>query len=288
MTTAPPQPASAGVGAVLGNRPFLLLWLSQAATQIGGNMVLYGLTVVVLCHQLELGRQRADPELPRPGGPLLGGRRRLCRSPRSAVDPDRHERDQGRRVHRRLLRGRLPAGTPPAGLLRLDRDRVLRPGGGGHDPEPGPTRAAPGGERDLHGDPQRRLRAGVRAAWPACRDDRRPRDAHPSRRGPVPPGRGVLLDAPAGAATGRHGRREPAPRRRRRGARRRIDARPAPRGLELHPREPGRVVVTPLSRHRLVTDRGPGRPRRRLRPGDPRPPAEGLRRWSSCRSGWGS
>jgi MFS family permease len=34
--------------AVLKNRPFLLLWLSQLATQIGVNMVLYGLTVVVL------------------------------------------------------------------------------------------------------------------------------------------------------------------------------------------------------------------------------------------------
>jgi MFS family permease len=38
----------AGAMAVLRNRSFLLLWLSQAATQIGGNMVLYGLTVVVL------------------------------------------------------------------------------------------------------------------------------------------------------------------------------------------------------------------------------------------------
>jgi MFS family permease len=49
VTTAPdggvgeePRP-----GAVLANRPFLLLWLAQAATQIGGNMVLYGLTVIV-------------------------------------------------------------------------------------------------------------------------------------------------------------------------------------------------------------------------------------------------
>ena len=32
---------------VLRNRPFLLLWLSQLATQVGGNMVLYGLTVIV-------------------------------------------------------------------------------------------------------------------------------------------------------------------------------------------------------------------------------------------------
>ena len=48
MTAAPPEPAGSGVGAVLSNRPFLLLWLSQAATQIGGNMVLYGLTVIIV------------------------------------------------------------------------------------------------------------------------------------------------------------------------------------------------------------------------------------------------
>jgi MFS family permease len=33
---------------VFRNRPFLLLWLSQVFTQIGGNMVLFGLTVIVL------------------------------------------------------------------------------------------------------------------------------------------------------------------------------------------------------------------------------------------------
>ncbi len=32
---------------VFRNRPFLLLWLSQVFTQIGGNMVLFGLTVIV-------------------------------------------------------------------------------------------------------------------------------------------------------------------------------------------------------------------------------------------------
>ena len=42
-----PAPGTGGA-AVLRNRPFLLLWLSQVATQIGGNIVLYGLTVVVL------------------------------------------------------------------------------------------------------------------------------------------------------------------------------------------------------------------------------------------------
>ena len=44
---APPEPSGSAV-AVLRNRPFLLLWLAQLATQIGVNMILYALTVVVL------------------------------------------------------------------------------------------------------------------------------------------------------------------------------------------------------------------------------------------------
>jgi MFS family permease len=39
------EPASAA--AVFRNRPFLVLWLSQMATQVGGNKVLYGLTVQI-------------------------------------------------------------------------------------------------------------------------------------------------------------------------------------------------------------------------------------------------
>ena len=48
-----PSPAGPSEGdegspiAVLRNRSFLLLWLSQVATQVGGNMVVYGLTVLV-------------------------------------------------------------------------------------------------------------------------------------------------------------------------------------------------------------------------------------------------
>ncbi|MEO5918241.1 MAG: MFS transporter [Candidatus Limnocylindrales bacterium] len=49
MISEPEAPGGAtGTAAVLKNRPFLLLWLSQLATQVGSNMVLYGLTVVVL------------------------------------------------------------------------------------------------------------------------------------------------------------------------------------------------------------------------------------------------
>jgi MFS family permease len=40
-------PPDEGALAVFRNRPFLLLWLSQAATQIGGNMVIFGLTVII-------------------------------------------------------------------------------------------------------------------------------------------------------------------------------------------------------------------------------------------------
>ena len=43
-----PEPIESGPLAVFRNVAFLRLWLSQAATQIGGNMVLYGLTVIVV------------------------------------------------------------------------------------------------------------------------------------------------------------------------------------------------------------------------------------------------
>ena len=46
--TGEPYENGGSVAAVLRNRPFLLLWLSQVSTQIGVNMVLYGLTVIVL------------------------------------------------------------------------------------------------------------------------------------------------------------------------------------------------------------------------------------------------
>ena len=41
------EDVDATVGGVLRNRRFLALWLAQVASQIGGNMVLFGLTVMV-------------------------------------------------------------------------------------------------------------------------------------------------------------------------------------------------------------------------------------------------
>ena len=52
MTAGGGSPAAASTSAgsaldVFRNQPFLLLWLAQAATQIGGNMVIFGLTVII-------------------------------------------------------------------------------------------------------------------------------------------------------------------------------------------------------------------------------------------------
>jgi MFS family permease len=45
---APPaEPGATSAAAVFRNGSFLRLWLAQAATQIGGNMVLYGLMIIV-------------------------------------------------------------------------------------------------------------------------------------------------------------------------------------------------------------------------------------------------
>ncbi len=49
MTSVPREEVpGTGIAVVLKNRPFLLLWLAQAVTQVGGNMVLFGLTVIVV------------------------------------------------------------------------------------------------------------------------------------------------------------------------------------------------------------------------------------------------
>jgi MFS family permease len=47
MTAARTTADASGALAVFRNRPFLLLWLAQASTQIGGNMVIFGLTVII-------------------------------------------------------------------------------------------------------------------------------------------------------------------------------------------------------------------------------------------------
>ncbi|MBM4408748.1 MAG: MFS transporter, partial [Chloroflexi bacterium] len=44
---APARDADSSAASVLRNGNFLRLWLAQLVTQVGGNMVLYGLTVLI-------------------------------------------------------------------------------------------------------------------------------------------------------------------------------------------------------------------------------------------------
>ena len=46
MSSTATSPQTGGA-AVLRNRPFLLLWLAQLSTQVGGNMVMLGLLVII-------------------------------------------------------------------------------------------------------------------------------------------------------------------------------------------------------------------------------------------------
>ena len=120
---------------VLKNRPFLLLWLAQAATQIGGNMVIYGLTVIIFSSD----QSNAAVSLllltflvPAVMFSAVAGVYvdRLDR--RSILD--RHEPAARRGVRRAVLRRRQPGRDLPAEHLRLDGHDVLRTGRGGDDP----------------------------------------------------------------------------------------------------------------------------------------------------------
>ena len=123
-TVARTEPSDEGGPlAVFRNSGFLRLWLSQAATQIGGNMVLFGLTVIVVnSTELEHRGQPADPDVPRAGRAVLGGRRRLRRPDRPAADPDRDERPARRsRSSALYLAGDEPRAHPAAQHRRSRR-----------------------------------------------------------------------------------------------------------------------------------------------------------------------
>ena len=244
-------------------------------------MVLFGLTVIVVSStELEHRGQPADPVVPRAGRAVLGGRRRLRRPDRPAPDPGRDQRPARRGVRRRC--------TSPATnlavilLLNIVVSTVtvfFAPAEAAMIPVLVPRAAAPRRERDLHADPQR----GLRARASPCSG--RSSSTSPAREAVILVvaalyflGRGLLLHAagvaPAGTDRGSpHRARASGEAERRDG----LDARPAPRGLQLHPRQPGDRLVAALPRHRRVARRRARRPRARLRAGDARPQAEGLR-----------
>ena len=177
------------------------------------------------------------------------------------------------------LAGDEPRGHPAAQHRDLDDHRVLRAGRAGDDPGARAALAAPRRERDLHADPQRGLRAGVRPARAAGRQGRRAGGGHPRRRRAVLPRRDLLRHAP-GVATAAIDRGGAALRPGRgRGERRDgLDARPAPRGLHLHPRpsgrSPGRSSISAIAASLVgvLGVLGPG-----LRAGDARAQGRGLR-----------
>ena len=238
--------------AVFRNGGFLRLWLSQAATQIGGNMVLFGLTVIVVdSTELQHRGQPADPDLPRPGRAVLGGRRRLRRPDRPAAHPHRDEPPA-----RRWRSSRCTSSATNLALILLlnifdlDGHRVLRAGRAGDDPG---ARAAPPAarrERDLHADAQRRVRARVRAARAAGRQGRRAGGGDPRRR------RRCTSSPRSSASRCRRRRRRHRPRSTARRAR--ASARPSGpssstlaqlrEGLRVHPRQPrDRLVAASTS-----------------------------------------
>ena len=221
--------------------------------------------------------QPADPDVPRPGGPVLGGRRRLRRPHRPA------DRSWSRRTSCAASRSSpsiSPATTSPLILLlNIFVSTVtvfFAPAEAAMIPQPRPAEPAAGRERHLHADPERRVRARVRAARAARREHRLAGGRDPRRRRAVLPRRGLLLHAPVVAAATRRGR--PRPRRGRGGAGDGLHVRPAARGDRVHPRRtarsPGRSSTSGSRRRSSACSAcsGPDFARR-----DARPRGEGLR-----------
>src|SRR5215212_9230458 len=174
MTAGGGAPAAAASTAgsaldVFRNRPFLLLWIAQAATQIGGNMVIFGLTVIIA---KSTGSTTAVSAL----------------------------------ILTFLLPAVLFSALAGVFVDRLDDHGVLRARRGCDDPDARPAEAAPVGERDLHAHPERRLCARLHVDRAAHREDRRRPDPHRDRRPAVFRGGPVLRHA-AGGAPGRPRRR---------------------------------------------------------------------------------
>ena len=204
-------------------------------------MVLYGLTVIVLNSTgLEHGRQPADPHVPRPGGAVLGGRRRLRRPDRPADRARRHQPPARRRVHRPVPGRRR---TSPLILLLNSLISTVTvffaPAEAAMIPLVVERRQLLDGERHLHADAQRGLRDRLRAPRPARGQHRLAGGGHPRRRR-----RCTSSPRPSASRCRRRRppRREPAARLGVGEAERavEVDVRAAARGPGVHPRRTGR------------------------------------------------
>ena len=200
MTVETTAPGDNSALSVFRNAGFLRLWLSQAATQIGGNMVLYGLTVIVV---KSTGSKTAVSLLI-----LTFLVPAVIFSAVAGVYVDRIER-RTILVATNILRGLAfvalyLAGANLALILVLNVlvstvTVFFAPAEAAMIPQPRRSAPAAGRERDLHVDPERGLRARVRPARAARREHRVPGGRDPGRGRAVLPGRGLLLHAADGA-----------------------------------------------------------------------------------------
>jgi len=194
------------------------------------------------------GGQRPDPDVPRPSRPVLGRGGRLRGSARPAPGPDRDERAPRRGVRCRLPRRRQPRPDLPPQPVHLDRDRLLRAGRSGDDPDGRAAAPAARGEWRVHADAQRGVRSRLRIARTAHREDRRSPGADHPGGGALFRGCRLLLD-PAGEPPQRPRSRHPGDGRPDgAGGRRRPVA--VARGALIHPSPPRDPMVAQLPRRR--------------------------------------
>ena len=252
-----------GALAVFRNPPFLRLWLSQAATQIGGNMVLFGLTVVVSENNPNTAVSLLILSFLVPA---------VLFSAVAGVYVDRIDRRLVL-IATNVLRGFAMIGIFLVGdhlllllLLNLFVSTVtvfFAPAEAAMIPEVVPRQQLLAANGVFTLTLNAAFALGFALLGPLVIKHRRAAGRDPGRRRPVLPGRRVLLDPPDVAATrpseraGDDRRRDPAG-----GG---IDAGPAPRGLRDHQVESVDRVVPAVPRHHGVARRCARRSWSRLR-----------------------
>ena len=218
--TTVPEPAEdeGGPLAVFRNGGFLRLWLSQAATQIGGNMVLFGLTVIVFNStnsNTAVSLLILTFLVPAVLFSAVAGR--LRRPGRPAAHPDRDEPPARRwRSSRSISPARNLALILLLNVVVSTVTVFFAPAELAMIPVLVPRRQLLAANGIFTLTLNAAFAVGLRAARSAGRQGRRARGGHPRRRRPVLPRRGLLRHA-AGVAAAAVDRRGAAPRPRGRG-----------------------------------------------------------------------
>ncbi len=265
--------------AVFQNSGFLRLWLSQVTTQIGGNMVLFGLTVIVV-----------DSTSSNTAVSLLILTFLVPAVLFSAVAGVYVDRIDRRLIliATNFLRGAAFVALYLAGanfavilLLNIFVSTVtvfFAPAELAMIPTLVPRSQLLAANGIFTLTLNAAFAVGFALLGPLVVNLAGPEAVIVGRRRAVFPGRALLHHA-AGLAATTAGRDRPAQPPRSRGCRkgRRIDVRPAARRVQLHPRQPVDRLVADLPGDHRLAGRRARRPRARLRQGDPRTRGQGLR-----------